>query len=152
MTAKRPLRSACVDRECPGLDTGTFTYTQQEHRRDSDINVILERFKVRDLARAPIPEFGGGDFTAVSDFQGAVEAVEAAQEQFMMLPSDLRAKHGNDPGNFLEWFDYAGEEELRSAGLLPAVGGDSQEAPVADAGSAGSADGSGGVSEQGSGV
>ena len=143
MTAKRPLRSACVDRECPGLDTGEFSFTQQEHRRDCDINVIMERFKVRDLARAPIPEFTGGDFTVVSDFQGAVEAVEAAQEQFMTLPSDLRAKHGNDAGNFLEWFDNANEEELRAAGLLreapPAVDGGADVAGSPGADSAGTA-------------
>lgn len=92
--------------------------TVQSQAEDADINVMLKRFGV--LGQMPqsirVPEYG--DFTGVTDFRGALEAVMNAQDEFMKLPPVLRARFENDPQQFLEYAQNpANLDEMVKMGL-----------------------------------
>ena len=53
------------------------------------------------------------DFTGVSDFQSAMNAVREASENFMELPAKVRARFDNDPQMFLEF--VASEDNRQEA-------------------------------------
>lgn len=77
--------------------------TQQSHKEDADINVIVKRFKSSGMVpqkRLP-PEFG--DFTGVVSYQDAQNRIRAAQEAFDALPWQVRARFNNSPGAFVEF-------------------------------------------------
>jgi len=102
------------------LDCPEPTLTQQHLKDEVDINVMLERFKVTGVmpVNVRLPQYG--DFTGISDFRSAMDAVRSASDQFMSLPAAVRARFGNDPQQFLEFVSEPGHEaELRSMGLLP---------------------------------
>lgn len=109
-----------------GIDTGTDTPTIQSAKEDCDINEIMRRFGV--TGQLPhsgrVPMFG--DFTGITDFRGALEAVQVAQESFMELPADVRLRFENDPQRFLYWCeerDASGArvnaEDMKKYGLIP---------------------------------
>lgn len=79
--------------------------TQQEFKDECDINEIVRRFgltgQLPDSYRAPV----SGDFTGISDFKSAMDAVRAAQERFMEMPGELRAKFDNDPQKLMSFLD-----------------------------------------------
>lgn len=96
--------------------------TVQSMAEDADINVLMRRFGI--TGQMPqsvrVPEYG--DFTGVKDFATAMMAVRQAQDQFMSLPPDVRARFGNDPQQLLEFVSVPGnDDELRRLGLLNAV-------------------------------
>lgn len=95
------------------------TKTQQQFKDDSDINVMMERFGLGH----PIPQNfrlpSYGDFSDVSDYRSAWDAVFAMQNDFMELPARVRAEFANDPQRFLEFVSNDGNKErMREMGLL----------------------------------
>lgn len=95
------------------------TRTQQSFRDECDINNILRKFNV--TGQLPVgsvqPQYG--DFSGITDYQSALNAVMAAQDSFLQLPAKVRAKFGNDPAVFVEFAsDEANKDELKALGLL----------------------------------
>lgn len=93
--------------------------TQQNFKEECDINTILKRFNVTgQLPVSPLqPEYG--DFSGVTDYHSALNAVVAAQDAFNALPAQLRNRFANDPAAFVDFCsDEANREELREMGLL----------------------------------
>ena len=93
--------------------------TQQSFRDECDINTILKRFNV--TGQLPVgsvqPQYG--DFSGVTDYQSALNAVMAAQDSFLQLPAKVRAKFDNDPALFVDWAsDEANKDEMKALGLL----------------------------------
>lgn len=93
--------------------------TQQAHKDDADINVIVRRFgltgELPENFRMPV----SGDFTGVSDFQTAMQMVVAAQEAFMELPGEMRARFNNDPQQLMSFLeDGKNREEAEKLGLV----------------------------------
>jgi len=93
--------------------------TQQQFRAECDINTILERFNV--TGQLPVgsvqPQYG--DFSGITDYQSALNAVMSAQDSFLELPAKIRARFDNDPALFVEFAsDEANREELKAMGLL----------------------------------
>lgn len=110
--------------------------TIQSHSEDADINVLMRRFKV--TGQLPqierLPSYG--DFTGISDYRTALHAVMDAEDQFLKLPAELRAKYQNDPQLFLEAVDSgSASEALRAVGLLPKVEAAPPPPPAAPAAS-----------------
>lgn len=101
----------------------TFTepsLTKQSFTEDADINVIVKRYGVTGTLpqdyRAPMY----GDFTNIGDYREALEAVMDAQERFMEIPADLRAKFRNDPQELLDFLaDSKNRDEAIKLGLIP---------------------------------
>lgn len=94
--------------------------TIQSQRDEADINKIVRDFGVtgRLPASARVPEYG--DFTGISDYRSAVEAVRAAEDSFMELPSAVRSEFQNDPGAFADFcLDPSNLPKLREWGLAP---------------------------------
>ena len=79
-----------------GLECKDPSLAQQHMKDECDINTIVEQFGVTgELPSAPVsPQYG--DFSGVSDYHSAINAVRAAEESFMALPAKLRARFDHD--------------------------------------------------------
>jgi phage internal scaffolding protein len=115
---------ACLD---PSL-------AQQNFKDESDINYIVRQFGLTGElpGQAISPQYG--DFTGVLDYHSAVNAVLAAQDEFMDLPAQMRARFDNDPSKLI---DFLGNEENREEAIklgLVAVNtiSESSETPVGE--------------------
>lgn len=105
-----------------GLKCEDVSLAQQQFVEESDINTIVERFglngELPSVLRAPTY----GDYTGIGDFQSAMNAVLAAQANFMELPAKVRARFSNDPQQFLEFVqDEANRAEAEALGLLNVI-------------------------------
>ncbi len=113
-----------------GVDFSDSPSLAQQHMRDeTDINVMVERF-----ARTGMPEMPPAFEVDVSDsfdFQTAMGQIRAAQEQFNALPSRLRERFRNDPGQFLAFVgDESNRHEAIALGLIPQPTPEPEVAPA----------------------
>ena len=62
-----------------------------------------------------------GDFTKVNEYQDAIDLVTNSKNMFNELPSDIREKFSNNPGEFFEWItNPANNKEAIELGLVKA--------------------------------
>lgn len=89
----------------------------QDAADDCDINVMIQRMGLGPMmAENPrVPAYG--DFTEITDYRGAIEAVRMADAQFMELPPQLRAHFENDPQKLMIYTETHGHENLVELGL-----------------------------------
>lgn len=124
--AKYVVRSAFdYDSDAASLECGLAcdpaeSQVQQQFKDDADINVIVKRFgltgELPQAYRAPV----SGDFTGISDFHSAMNAVRAAEERFLQVPAELRKRFGHDPAQLIAFLDdEANRDEAVKLGLLP---------------------------------
>lgn len=111
------------DREEASLEAGLAcldaSKAVQDAAADADINTIVRRFgltgELPDAVAAP----SYGDFSEVVDFHTAMIAVRKAEDSFLRMPADVRARFLNDPQLFVEFCsDEANREEMGKLGLL----------------------------------
>lgn len=76
---------------------GGESIVQQQYLDETDVNVIVRRFGISQLA-AQNAMGVYGDFTGIYDYESAVARIEGAQERFMRLPAEVRDRFRNDPG------------------------------------------------------
>lgn len=93
--------------------------TMQGFREECDINTIVTRFgltgEIPGDFRMPV----SGDFTGVSDFHSAMNLVRAAEEAFMTVPADIRARFAHDPAALMAFLDDdSNRAEALKLGLL----------------------------------
>lgn len=103
--------------------------TKQSFKQECDINTIMAKYEKTGVIEHT-KSFAGhyGDFSDIKSYQEALDAVIAAEEMFMGLPAQARAKFANDPGKFLDFVeDPSNVEEMGRLGLL--------NAPFVEAGS-----------------
>lgn len=112
------------------VETGEFvetpSMTKQSFAEECDINTIVKRFGLTGQLpqNVRMPTFG--DFAYVPDFHSAMNAIREANESFMEMPADVRARFGNDAGAFVAFCsDDRNRDEAVRLGLVPA------KAPVA---------------------
>lgn len=94
-------------------------YTRQEFKDEADINTIMAQYmrtgelpKINEVA----PQYL--DVTDM-DFQTHMNAIREAQELFDALPSQVRNRFQNDPGEFIDFCgDSNNRPELARMGLL----------------------------------
>jgi phage internal scaffolding protein len=114
---------ACLD---PSL-------AQQNFKDECDINHIVRQFGLTgDLPGKPIsPQYG--DFTGVLDYHSAVNAVLAAQDQFMELPAQMRSRFDNDPAKLIDFLgSVENREEAIKLGLVANTISEPSETPVGE--------------------
>ena len=87
-----------------GLKCSDASLTQQQFKDDSDINTIVDRFMKSGVMPTPINMPQYVDYEGVFDFQSAMNAVRAADENFMRMDAKIRARFNNSPQEFLEFF------------------------------------------------
>lgn len=113
------MRSMRVIRPRVGLEFTKPSLTKQSFVREADINVIMARYE-KDGLIAHVNRVQGsyGDFTDPPEYQEALNKVIAAQDMFMSLPARIRARFGNDPGEFLAFVqDEKNVPEMVKMGL-----------------------------------
>ncbi len=117
------LRSAWnYDRDAVSFETGLAcddpSMAQQHMAEDADINVIVKRFGLTGQMPQGVRMPTYGDFTGVADYRSALEAIQAADADFMELPADLRARFNNDPQLYLDFAENpANQQEIYDLGL-----------------------------------
>jgi len=91
---------------------------QQSFKDEVDINFLLEKFKVTGSMPTGVRLPSYGDFTGVSDYQTAMNAINVARDEFMRLPAEVRSTFSNDPQRFLEFCsDPKNSDKLVEMGL-----------------------------------
>lgn len=97
--------------------------TIQSQAEDADINVLMKRYGLTGkMPENPyVPTYG--DFSQVTDYRSALDALRNADEAFMQIPADVRARFNNDPQRYLE---FASDEnnwaEMHKLGLTKTPG------------------------------
>lgn len=102
-----------------GFSSELPSKAHQSFKDECDINGIVRRFgltgKMPDNFRAP--EYG--DFSQVSDYQSALNAVIEAEKAFAAMPAGIRARFHNNPQNLLEFVAKAeNRDEAEKLGLV----------------------------------
>ncbi|QXP08062.1 MAG: internal scaffolding protein [Arizlama microvirus] len=94
------------------------TLAQQHFKDECDINYVLKNFGVDALSVSPLqPRYG--DFTGVVDYHSALNAVIAAEDEFMALPASIRTRFENDPSKLIDFMENpANLAEAQSLGLV----------------------------------
>ncbi len=99
---------------------GGLSKTRQADALNTDINTIMKKYVAHGILPRPPGTARYGDFSSGLDFKTAMDAVTAAQSNFMELPSHIRSHCRNDAGEFLDMvFDPARKAELEELGMLP---------------------------------
>jgi len=82
------------------------TKTKQSMRDMVNVNNIIKKYRTTGIITHITSKDGTyGDFVEIKDFQGALNTVIKAKQQFELLPSETRNRFGNDPTqliNFLQ--------------------------------------------------
>lgn len=101
-------------------DPDDLPVTQQQYKDECDINEIVRRFGLTGgMPQDPRPPMVG-DFTGITDFKSAMDAVILANERFMEFPAEIRERFRNDPQHLLEFVaDEKNRDEALSIGLIP---------------------------------
>lgn len=93
--------------------------TKQQFREQSDINYILRDYEKTGVFRnvnVNEPQYG---FVPAIDFHEAMQVVTLAQDNFARVPSEIRERFANDPGQFIEFVQNPDNaDELRKLGLM----------------------------------
>lgn len=97
----------------------TPSLTKQAFKDECDINNILKKYKNTGLlTHVQAARSRYADFTAVSDYQSALNAVLEAQDAFQDLPANIRERFNNDPMSFVSFIDNpANDEQAIQLGL-----------------------------------
>lgn len=104
-----------------GLSCNDQSLTQQQFKEESDINTIVNRFMKSGVLPTPVNMPQYMDYEGVFDYQSAMNAVRAADEQFMRMDAKVRARFNNSPQEFLSFFaDPANTDEAIRLGLAVA--------------------------------
>lgn len=80
------------------------TLTKQEFADECNINKIVKRYNTTGVMPSGTRKPIYADLTQTFNYQEAVERINAIQDDFMTLPSELRAEFDNDPiafGDFI---------------------------------------------------
>lgn len=104
-------------------NTATFntepTMTQVADASETNINVIMAKYKNTGQLPRVLAEPLFGDFQNAPDYRAAVEAVNAANEAFLEIPAQVRAQFGNDPGEFIKFANNKeNRDQLEKWGLI----------------------------------
>ena len=119
------LRGKCDPLVFDKKDEESRSMTHQSFAKDADINTIMARYAVSGVLVDPLNVDSGrvarfGDFSDLTDYATLVSRINQAQEDFMTLPSLVRARFDNSVENLLNWAaDPANVREAVELGVLP---------------------------------
>jgi len=103
------------DRDAVSDATGTAcpepTLAQQSFKDEVNINTIMRKFAMSGELPEKIRPVMLEEYDEVFDFQTAMNTVRRAQEEFMKMPSGVRARFQNNPQIFT---DFLAREENRT--------------------------------------
>lgn len=79
------------------------TMTQQGDAEGTNINVIMAKYTKTGQMPQLIAQPLFGDFTDMPDYRQAIERIRDAEDAFLQVPAKVRARFGNDPGEFIKF-------------------------------------------------
>lgn len=96
--------------------------TEQSHKEKCNVNKIIAKYDVTGvLNHVKTIEARYGDMTG-HDFHSAMNKLIDIQNHFDQLPSNIRKRFNNDPGQYLEFFEDEGNrDEAIKLGLVNAI-------------------------------
>ena len=113
------LRSAYGPKKRQQISFPEQGRTKISMQAECDINNIMKKYQktgVIDFVNTHQSQYG--DATGL-DFQQAMERVAKSREMFADLPSSVRKRFENDPGQFLDFINDANnDKEARQMGLI----------------------------------
>lgn len=127
-------------------DISCRSMTHQSFAKDADINTIMSRYAVSGVLVDPANVDSGrvarfGDFSDLTDYAQLVSRISQAQEDFLTLPSLVRARFDNSVENLLNFIaEPENVYEAVKLGVLPqsmipsteaVVGATAEPAPTA---------------------
>jgi len=108
-----------------GLHCEDASLAQQHFKDECDINNILRQFNITGQLPEQTLSPRYGDFTGIGDYHTALNQVIAAEDEFMSLPAQIRARFENDPAQLIEFLNQPENyDEAITLGLVdkkPAV-------------------------------
>lgn len=105
-----------------GLACDDPSLAVQHMEEEANINTIVRRFGLTGELPAQVAIPRSGDFTNIPDFHTAMNMVRQAQEEFLKVPAEVRARFNNDPQMFMNFVeDEANRDEAAKLGLLKVV-------------------------------
>lgn len=116
-----------MDNDAISLATGLVcpeeSLAVQSAAEEADINTIVRRFGISGELPNNLRMPQSGDFTNAPDFHTAMNLVRQAQEEFLRVPADIRARFLNDPNRFIQFFEDEGnrDEAIRLGLVRPAA-------------------------------
>lgn len=103
-----------------GLKCMDETRTKQSFKEECDINTIMRKFNVTGQLPQNVHAPTYEDFSDVTDFHTAMNAIVAANESFDKMPAETRYRFNNDPQRFVEFCSDGGNRaEMIKMGLIP---------------------------------
>ncbi len=99
------IRKNLVHEPSEGYTCMTPSRTDQSQKDECDVNVIITNYVNTGILRHTNPnppQFG--DFSMMpSDYGEALALIQRSEEEFMKLPSEVRDKFDNKPGNLIKF-------------------------------------------------
>lgn len=111
------------DRDQVSIETGLLceddSLAIQSAEEESNINTIVRRFGLTGELPSDLAIPQSGDFTNIPDFHTAMNMVRQAQEEFLRVPAEIRARFSNDPQRLMDFVSDANNfDEAKRLGLL----------------------------------
>jgi len=96
------------------------TKAQEQFKDECDINNIMAKYQKTGEFTGAIRSGGMySDFSQITDYHDMVNTVTYAQEAFMLLPANIRARFSNDPGQLLSFLqEDSNYDEAVTLGLV----------------------------------
>lgn len=115
---RKPFTDVGITRRPVVTINNEKSMTKQSMSKELDVNNIIKKYnKTGILQQAHQFEGVYGDFNSY-DLQEAIQKVDKANELFMEVPSEVRAKFNNDAGAFIDFAtDAANLDQMREWGL-----------------------------------
>ena len=93
--------------------------TNQSFKDETDINTIVKRFGLTGEMPSTLAVPLSGDFTEAMTFEESMNLIAQSNQQFMLLPADVRERFNNDPGRLIAFLeDDNNRDEALKLGLV----------------------------------
>ena len=93
--------------------------TKQAHKDECDVGLILKKYSHTGAIQHCKPPGQYFDASSSMDFHSAMDFIMQAKDDFLSIPSSIRKKFDNDPGNFIKWLaDEANHDEAVQLGFI----------------------------------
>lgn len=89
-----------------GFETIGESMTVQSEAAACDINNIMARYEKAQISPFAFPSADlCFDATAITDYKSALDAIQRADQLFMLQPAHIRSRFQNDAGKFVQFID-----------------------------------------------
>ena len=130
--SKINFRTAYSSQTRNAFNTSGESMTQQHHADQVKVQNLIKQYdRTGILTHVAQGVAHYGDYSKVNEYQQYLDFVNAANDSFAQLPSNIREKFGNDAGQFFEFAtDPKNQGAMEEMGLFPKKEKPATESPV----------------------